>query len=112
MMSFRRFDGLGFATMLVLIAVGTVAVWSAGTARTEVFFHTMWIRNLTTAAVGLVLYLALALFDYRKWIGLLSVPAYVLSLVFLVAVLFVGSGRGPGASASSLRARWSLCQSG
>ena len=91
MMSFRRFDWLGFATMLVLIAVGTVAVWSAGTARTEVFFHTMWIRNLTTAAVGLVLYLALALFDYRKWIGLLSVPAYVLSLVFLVAVLFVGS---------------------
>ena len=91
MMSFRRFDWLGFATMLVLIAVGTVAVWSAGTARTEVFFHTMWIRNLTTAAVGLVLYLALALFDYRKWIGLLSVPAYVLSLVFLVAVLLVGS---------------------
>ena len=91
MMSFRRFDWLGFAAMLVLIAVGTVAVWSAGTARTEVFFHTMWIRNLTTAAVGLVLYLALALFDYRKWIGLLSVPAYVLSLVFLVAVLFVGS---------------------
>ena len=91
MMSFRRFDWLGFVTMLVLIAVGTVAVWSAGTARTEVFFHTMWIRNLTTAAVGLVLYLALALFDYRKWIGLLSVPAYVLSLVFLVAVLFVGS---------------------
>ena len=91
MMSFRRFDWLGFATMLVLIAVGTVAVWSAGTARTEVFFHTMWIRNLTTAAVGLVLYLALALFDYRQWIGLLSVPAYVLSLVFLVAVLFVGS---------------------
>ena len=91
MMSFRRFDWLGFATMLALIAVGTVAVWSAGTARTEVFFHTMWIRNLTTAAVGLVLYLALALFDYRKWIGLLSVPAYVLSLVFLVAVLFVGS---------------------
>ena len=91
MMSFRRFDWLGFATMRVLIAVGTVAVWSAGTARTEVFFHTMWIRNLTTAAVGLVLYLALALFDYRKWIGLLSVPAYVLSLVFLVAVLFVGS---------------------
>ena len=96
MMSFRRFDWLGFATMLVRIAVGTVAVWSAGTARTEVFFHTMWIRNLTTAAVGLVLYLALALFDYRKWIGLLSVPAYVRSLVFLVAVLLVGSGQFGG----------------
>ena len=91
MMSFRRFDWLGFATMLVLIAVGTVAVWSAGTARTEEFFHTMWIRNLTTAAFGLALYLVLALFDYRKWIGWLPVPAYFLSLVFLVAVLFFGS---------------------
>lgn len=91
MMSFRRFDWLGFAAMLILIAIGTVAVWSAGTARTEEFFHTMWIRNLTTAAFGLALYLVLALFDYRKWIGWLPVPAYFLSLVFLVAVLFFGS---------------------
>ena len=86
-----RLDWFGFAAMLVLIAIGTVEVWSAGSARTEVVFHTMWIRNLTTAAFGLVLYLTLALPDYRKWIGPLSVPIYVLSLVFLVVVLFFGS---------------------
>ena len=91
MMSFRRFDWLGLFAMLALIALGTVAVWSAGTARAEEFFHTMWIRNLISVAFGLVLYLVLALSDYRKWIGLLPVPAYVLSLVFLVAVLVFGS---------------------
>ena len=91
MTSFRRFDWLGFAAMLVLIAIGTVAVWSAGNARAEELFHTMWIRNLTTAAFGLALYLVMALSDYRQWIGWLPVPAYSLSLVFLVAVLFFGS---------------------
>ena len=91
MTSFRRFDWLGFAAMLVLIAIGTVAVWSAGNARTEEVFHTMWIRNLTTAAFGLALYFVLALLDYRKWIRPLSIPVYGLSLVFLIVVLFFGS---------------------
>lgn len=86
-----RLDWFGFAAMLVLIAIGTVEVWSAGNARAEGVFHTMWIRNLTTAAFGLALYFALALIDYRKWIGPLSVPVYVLSLVFLTVVLFFGS---------------------
>ena len=86
-----RLDWLGFAAMLVLIAIGTVTVWSAGNARPEEFFHTMWIRNLATAAFGLALYLVLALLDYRKWIRPLSVPVYGLSLAFLIAVLFFGS---------------------
>ena len=87
----RGFDWLGFAAMLALLAIGTVAIWSAGNARTEAFFHVAWIRNLVTAAFGLVLYLALAAFDYRKWIGLAAVPVYVLALLFLVIVLLVGS---------------------
>ena len=87
----RRFDVLGFAAMIALVAVGTVSIWSAGNARAEAVFHGMWIRNLVTAGVGLVLYLLIAFFDYRKWIGLVALPAYVASLVFLVAVLLVGS---------------------
>ena len=87
----RGFDWLGFAAMLALLAIGTVAIWSAGNARTEAFFHVAWTRNLVTAAFGLVLYLALAAVDYRKWIGLAAVPVYVLALLFLVIVLLVGS---------------------
>ena len=62
----KRFDWLLFASMLALIAVGTTAIWSAGNARTEMVFHGMWKSNLTTAAVGLVLYFLLAFTDYRR----------------------------------------------
>jgi len=88
---FRRFDWLTFGAMILLIAVGTVAIWSAGNARAERVFHGMWISNLVTAGIGLVLYFLLAFADYRRWLGLLAVPAYVVSVVFLVAVLAVGS---------------------
>ena len=86
-----RFDWLGLAAMLALIAVGTVAIWSAGNARAEAVFHGMWVRNLSTAALGLGLYAALALVDYRKWLGLAGVPFYAVSVVLLVAVLIFGS---------------------
>ena len=88
---FRGFDWVGLAAMLLLIAIGTVSIWSAGNARAEAVFHGMWRNNLTTAVAGLGLYLGFALVDYRKWIGWLSLPAYALSLVFLVVVLLVGS---------------------
>ena len=86
-----RFDWAAFATMLALIAIGTVAIWSAGNARAEAAFHGMWLRNLLTAVFGLGLYCALSLLDYRRWIGLAALPAYVLSIALLVAVLVFGS---------------------
>ena len=92
MMAFsRRFDWAAFAAMIMLIAIGTVAIWSAGNARAEVVFHTMWIRNLVTAGIGLALYFGLARMDYRKWLPVLAVPFYALSVVFLIAVLLIGS---------------------
>ena len=86
-----RFDWLSFAAMLALVAVGTVAIHSAGNARSSALFHDVWRSNLATAAFGLVLYFALAALDYRKYLDLLAAPAYLFSLVCLVAVLLVGS---------------------
>ena len=86
-----RFDWVGFAAMAALVAVGTVTIHSAGQARAAAFFHDVWRSNLATAGVGLVLYVALAAFDYRKYLDFLAVPAYAVSLVCLVAVLLVGS---------------------
>ena len=80
-----------FAAMLALVALGTAAIYSAGNARTEVVFHTMWKANLSTAVIGLAVYFALAFFDYRRYINLLAAPAYLFSLVLLVVVLFVGT---------------------
>ena len=87
----KRFDWLMFAAMAALVAAGTVAIWSAGNARAEAVFHGMWANNLMTAAVGLVLYFALAAVDYRRTLDFLAVPGYVASLVFLVCVLVFGT---------------------
>ena len=87
----KRFDWVMFAAMLALIAVGTMAIWSAGNAREETVFHDMWRNNLLTAAVGLVLYSLLAFTDYRRYLPVMAVPAYAAAVVFLVAVLFAGS---------------------
>ena len=86
----KRFGWLSFATMLGLVAIGTVSIWSAGNARTEEVFHGMWVRNLVTAGIGCAIYLFLAFSDYRK-VLLAAVPAYAVSLVCLVLVLLVGS---------------------
>ena len=87
----KRFDWLSLAVTLALIGIGTVAIRSAGCARTELVFHGMWINNLVTAGVGLVLYGLIAAFDYRKVLGLAAVPAYFVALLLLVTVLLVGS---------------------
>ena len=87
----KRFDWLMFASMLALVAVGTVAIWSAGNARAEEVFHGMWKSSLAMSAVGLALYFALAFADYRRYLGVVAVPAYATAVAFLVAVLFAGS---------------------
>ena len=86
-----RFDWLLFLSMLALIGVGTVTIYSAGNARAAAFFHDVWRSNLATAGFGLLLYFILATLDYRKYLDFFAVPAYAVSLVCLVAVLLVGS---------------------
>ena len=86
-----RFDWTAFAVMLALIAIGTVAIWSAGNARAEGAFHGMWLRNLLTAIFGLGLYFAFSVLNYRKWIAFAALPVYILSVALLVAVLVFGS---------------------
>ena len=86
-----RFGWMMFAATLALVAVGTIAIWSAGNARPEAVFHGMWKTSLVTAVAGLALSFVLAFLDYRKYLRILAIPAYVAALVFLVAVLFVGS---------------------
>ena len=87
----RRFDYLSFAATCALVAIGTVAIWSAGNARPEVVFHSMWMDNLVAALFGLSLYFFLAEADYRRILDFLAVPGYVVSVACLAAVLVVGT---------------------
>ena len=89
--SLKRFDYLSFLATGLLLAIGTVAIWSAGAARAEALFHGMWINALVTGAFGLVVYLILAFTDYRRYLNLLAIPAYGGAIVCLVAVLLFGS---------------------
>ena len=89
----RRFAGfnyVNFAAMISLIAIGTVAIWSAGHAR-EAIFHGMWMDHVSGAIVGLAVYFMMAFLDYRKYLPLFSLPAYVVSVAMLGLVLVVGS---------------------
>ena len=86
----KRFNWISFGSMIALIALGTVAVWSAGNAR-EALFHRVWLSHLGGAAVGLVAYFALAALDYRRVLDLFAKPAYAVSVVLLVAVLVFGA---------------------
>ncbi len=85
----KRVNYFSFAAMIALIALGVVAIWSAGEARGGVF-RAKWVETLQTALFGLVVYGALAVTDYRRFFNWFSVPAYVGSLVLLVAVLVFG----------------------
>ena len=88
---FKRFNWILFAAMMALITVGTVSIWSAGNARVESVFHGIWLKNLTTALFGLMLYFVISCTDYRKLLDTLSAPFYVGALALLVAVLVFGS---------------------
>ena len=87
----RRFDWVLFLSMLALIALGATAIRSAGLARPEEMFHGIWLSTLASAGIGLVLYFVLAFTDYRAVLGVLSIPAYAVSVVLLAAVLLAGS---------------------
>ena len=91
-----RFNWVSFLSMLALVALGTVAIWSAGNARAEAVFHGMWKANLSTAVLGLAVYFVLALTDYRKVLAVVSVPAYALAVLLLIVVLFAGAERFGG----------------
>ena len=91
-----RLNWLMLSATVALVTVGTVVVYSAGNARTEAFFHGLWISHLTTALIGLVIYMALAFIDYRRLLAFASVPAYAAAIVMLTAVLIVGTDRFGG----------------
>lgn len=87
----KRFNWFMLISMLSLIAIGTVSIWSAGNARAEQLFHGIWKSNLATAGFGLLLYMALSFTDYRKTLDYAAIPAYAVSIIMLISVLIFGS---------------------
>lgn len=85
------FNWVSFFAMIGLIAVGTMALHSAGEARESAVFADKWIEMLCTAAFGLVCYFILSYVDYRTVLTYFSAPAYLMAVFFLVLVLVCGT---------------------
>jgi rod shape determining protein RodA len=80
------FDLKTFLLALALVGIGLVSVYSATfDARASEYFH----RQLLWAAFGL-LAMCVAAFLPLRLLQLASVPAYMLSIAFLLAVLLLG----------------------
>lgn len=93
---FRKFiqyaDWPLFVGMLILIAVGLVAVWSFSPPNSNYF-----VRQITWILLGLVTFFALSALDYRVFRnhGLFLVIIYLLVVTFLAALLiFAPTTRG------------------
>ena len=86
-----RMDWIMTFCVISLAIMGTVFIWSAGSARQTAVLQNLWGIHACTAALGLLVYFALASTDYRKLLDWTATPCYAVALVFLVAVLIFGS---------------------
>lgn len=76
------------ALMLGLLGYGIYAIYSATWMREQSF----WSSQLVWAALGLPVFLAVSMLDYR-WVRMGAVPLYLLALAGLIAVMLFGEKR-------------------
>lgn len=89
---FFRFDYKQLIPMFILLVVGVCFVYGIGQQVGGVGAEIYWRRQIQWAAVGLVLWLLMALFDYRKY-GVISMFLWPLSIALLGIVLKFGVDR-------------------
>ncbi|HRT30509.1 MAG TPA: FtsW/RodA/SpoVE family cell cycle protein, partial [Kiritimatiellia bacterium] len=89
----QRLNPLLFACMAGLIVIGVTFVYSACSVRGDPELRMLYMRHAEVGVAGLVIYLALALTNYRivirRWSGLV----YLVCLVLLVLVPLIGEVR-------------------
>ena len=84
---FRDFDWILLGFVLVLSVISVLEIKSA-TAHTK--FHGFDTKQIEFLALGLVLMFILSFIDYHRLIDI-ATPAYVISIIALVAVHVVGT---------------------
>ncbi|MGB9696877.1 MAG: rod shape-determining protein RodA [Ignavibacteria bacterium] len=84
---FDKFDIVLFLSVITLVTIGLFAVYSAtyASSASKDFFS----KQLVFAIIGLVMVIVL-LFIPSKYFLMLSYPAYIVSIVLLIAVLIFG----------------------
>lgn len=85
----RRWDYLQLAVMILLLAAGVLFIYSTGEQIGTAHAAGFWKKQLVWIAIGSVGFLLAARCDYRKlipWVWFY----YIISVVMLVLVLFIG----------------------
>ncbi len=86
--SFKRYNFRILLYMLILSAIGLMAIWSATNQNRPVLN-----KQIMGIGVGMVLAIFLSLFDYHKLLSF-STIIYLACVVMLGAVLAMGTSRG------------------
>lgn len=89
---FFRFDYKQLIPMFVLLLIGISFVYGIGQQVGGVGAEIYWRRQIQWASIGLVLWLLMALFDYRKY-GFLALFLWPISIALLGIVLKFGVDR-------------------
>ena len=89
---FFRFDYKQLIPMFILLVIGVCFVYGIGQQVGGVGAEIYWRRQIQWAAIGLIFWLAMAIFDYRKY-GILSMFLWPLSIALLGIVLKFGVDR-------------------
>ena len=95
-----RLDRALLGVALLLIAYGMLILYSAGQTDVVTNAQGVWTRQFVWIGVGLVAGLAAFKTSFR-FIEWLAPAAYVLGILLLVAVLFIGTGAGTAAGTKS-----------
>ena len=90
-----RLDLLSFLVMLLLLGIGVLFIRCAGMEYQSQRFPTRWLIQSVFIGIGLILYFAVALADYRQ-LGRYSWALFVVGLV-LLSLVFVSGGKDYGA---------------
>lgn len=89
---FKRLDYLQLLTMAALLAYGVFFIYGTGYQHETGESQGFWIRQLIWIGVGMGVWLAMTLVNYRV-IGYWSIPIYAIAIILLIAVLLVGDVR-------------------
>lgn len=84
---YDKFDLIIFSSVLLLISIGLVAIYSAtnGHPTAQGNFE----KQLFSSVIALILFFVAYFIPYKTY-RLIAVPSYILSILILVAVLFFG----------------------
>jgi rod shape determining protein RodA len=87
------------ALVLAMSIFGVIMVYSAGVLDVPRDAAIgAWRRQVVWLAVSIVFAAALLILVPLRWLEWLALPAYVVAIAMLVAVLFIGTGHGPAAA--------------